>query len=92
MEATSGVFFRTRSDRGLLEGTASRAAYSSSKDLFKVDGAPNRPAIFRQTLSDGSKGPEGAVRTMSIRPGTMKVEDVVLERLNIATPPGNVQR
>ncbi len=92
MEATSGVVFRTRSDRGLLEGTASRAAYSSSKDLFTVEGAPNRAAIFRQTLPDGSKGPEGAVRTMSIRPRTMKIENAVLERLNIAAPPGGVAR
>jgi hypothetical protein len=87
MEAVSGVVFRTRNERGLLEGTASRAAYSSSKDLFTVDGAPNRPAIFRHQLPDGSKGHEGAVRTMSVRPGTMKIEQAVLERLNIATPP-----
>jgi hypothetical protein len=92
MEANSGVFFRTRNDRGLLEGTARRAAYSSSKDLFTVDGAPNRAAIFRQTRADGTKGPEGAVRTMSIRPRTMKIENAVLERLNIATPPGGVNR
>ena len=87
MEANSGVVFRTRNDSGLLEGTASRASYSSSKDLFTVEGAPNEPAIFRQTRADGSAGPEGAVRTMSIRPGTMKVENAVIERLNIATPP-----
>lgn len=92
MEAISGVVFRTRNDRGLLEGTAARAAYSSSKDLFTVEGAPNRAAIFRQTLPDGSPGPEGAVRTMSIRPGTMKVENAVIERLNIATPDQNITR
>ncbi len=86
MEATSGVVFRTRNERGLLAGTASRAAYSSSKDLFTVEGAPNRAATFNQTLQDGSKGPEGAVRTMSIRPRTMKIENLVLERFNIATP------
>lgn len=86
MEATSGVVFRSRSENGLLEGTATRASYSSSKDLFTVEGAPNRAAIFRQTRPDGTPGPEGAVRTMSIRPGTMKVENAVIERLNIATP------
>ncbi len=87
MEATSGVVFRTRSDRGLLEGTASRAAYSSLKDLFTVEGAPNRPANFRQTLPNGQKGPEGAVKTMTLRPKTMEVQNMQLERLNIATPP-----
>jgi hypothetical protein len=92
MEATSGVVFRTRNERGLLAGTASRAAYSSSKDLFTVDGAPNRAATFQQTLQDGSKGPEGAVRTMSIRPRTMKIENLVLERFNIATPARTTNR
>lgn len=92
MEADGGVVFRTRNDHGLLEGTASRASYSSSKDLFTVEGAPNRAAIFRQTRPDGSAGPEGAVRTMTIRPGTMKVENAVIERLNIATPPGGGNR
>ncbi len=87
MEATSGVVFRTRSDRGLLEGTASRASYSSEKDLFTVEGAANRPAIFRQTLPNGQKGPEGAVKSMTLRPSTMEVQSMQLQRLNIATPP-----
>ena len=86
MSATDAVVFRTRSERGLLEGTASRASYSSTKDLFTVEGGPSSPAIFRQTLPDGSAGPEGAVRSMTIRPGTMKVENAVIERLNVATP------
>ncbi len=86
MEANDDVVFRTRNDQGLLEGTASRASYSSSKDLFTVEGAPNRAAVFRQTRPDGSPGPEGAVRTMTIRPGTMKVENAVIERLNIGAP------
>jgi hypothetical protein len=92
MEASSGVVFRTRNDHGLFEGTASRAAYSSSKDLFTIEGAPNRAAIFRQTRPDGTKGPEAAVRTMSIRPSTMEIEPSVFERLNIAAPPGALNR
>lgn len=87
MEAVSGVVFRTRNERGLLEGTASRASYASSKDLFTVEGAPNRAAIFRQTLPNGRKGHEGAVRTMTLRPSTMEVQNMQWERLNIATPP-----
>jgi len=87
MEAISGVVFRTRNDRGLLEGTANRASYASMKDLFTIEGVPNRPAIFRQTRPDGSPGPEGAVRTMTIRPKTMKVETAVLERLNLSALP-----
>ncbi len=86
MEAVGGVVFRSRNQRGLLEGTASRTSYSSAKDLFTIEGAPNRAAIFRQTLPDGTAGPEGAVRTMAIRPKTMKIESAVLERLNLAAP------
>ena len=86
IQARGGVFFRTRSDRGLLEATASSANYASSKDLFTVEGAPNQPAVFRKTMPDGSRGPEGQVRTMSIRPKTMKIENAVLERLNMAAP------
>ncbi|MEM8670679.1 MAG: hypothetical protein AAGG48_24345 [Planctomycetota bacterium] len=85
MEALQGVVFRTRNERGLLEGTANRASYASIKDLFTIDGAPNRAAIFRQILPDGSPGLEGAVRTMSVRPKTMKIEAAVFERL--ASPP-----
>lgn len=92
MDATGGVVFRTRNERGLLEGAASRAAYSSSKDLFTVHGAPTRAARFRQTRPDGSQGPELEVRTMSIRPGTMEVENLQLERLNLATPPSGSSR
>jgi hypothetical protein len=87
MEAVSGVVFRTRNDSGLLEGTASRAAYASAKDLFTVEGAPNRAAIFRKTQPDGQPGPEGAVRTMTIRPSTMEALNLKLEYLNLATPP-----
>jgi hypothetical protein len=87
MEVVSGVVFRTRNDSGLLEGTASRAAYASAKDLFTVEGAPNRAAIFRKTQPDGQPGPEGAVRTMTIRPSTMEALNAELEYLNLATPP-----
>ncbi|QDT04922.1 hypothetical protein K227x_33200 [Rubripirellula lacrimiformis] len=86
MEAVSGVVFRTRNKKGLLEGTASRASYASFKDLFIVEGAPNRPAIFRQTLADGQPGPEGAVRSMTVRPGTMEFKGEGLERFNPGNP------
>ncbi len=87
MEANSGVVFRTRSERGLLEGTASRAAYASAKDLFTIEGAPNRAATFKHTLADGKPGPEGAVRSMTIQTATQEVKSLQLERINIATPP-----
>jgi hypothetical protein len=92
MEATTGVVFRTRNERGLLEGTANRASYASAKDLFTVEGASNRAAILRQTLPDGSPGTEGAFRSILIRPKSMTIENAVFERLNIATPTSNANR
>jgi hypothetical protein len=92
MEATTGVVFRTRNERGLLEGTANRASYASAKDLFTVEGASNRAAILRQTLPDGSPGTEGAFRSILIRPKSMTIENAVFERLNIATPNSNANR
>jgi hypothetical protein len=90
MEATRGVVFRTRNDRGLLEGTASRASYASSKDLFTIDGGPNRAATFRQTRPDGTAGPDLAVRSMTIRPKSMILENMILERLHMAEPTGGL--
>ncbi len=87
MEAVSGVVFRSRGERGLVEGTASRAAYSSSKDVFTIEGPPSRPAIFRQTQPDGQPGPEVAVYSLRIRPKTMTVENGEFARFNIAAPP-----
>ncbi len=92
MEATSGVVFRTRSDRGLIEGTASRASYSSAKDLFVVEGSPNRAATFRQTPPNGQTGPEAAVKTMTLRPSTMEIRDMQPEWIRFATPPSSARR
>lgn len=83
VQASTGVVFRTRNERGLIEGTANRAAYESSKQLFTADGAPNRPAVIRQTRPDGSNGPDLAVRTMTIDLGTMTIINQVLERFTI---------
>jgi len=84
--ATSGVVFRTRNEQGLIEGTASRAVYASGKQLFTADGAPNRPAIVRQTRADGTNGFEQAVRTITIQTGTMTILHSELEWIRSATP------
>ncbi|TWT48178.1 hypothetical protein Pla22_51790 [Rubripirellula amarantea] len=86
MQAISGVVFRTRSDKGLLEGTASRAAYAASKDMFTAQGAPSRPAIIRRSLPDGTPQLETAVRSMVIRPRTMTIDSMEFERGSVATP------
>ncbi len=83
VSANRGVVFRTRNEQGLIECTAHRATYASSKQLFTADGAPNRPAVVRQTRADGSPGPDLAVRTMTIDVGTMTIVNQVLERFTI---------
>lgn len=87
LEAVDGVVFRDMgAENGLLVGTASRVTYSNSKDLFKIDGAPSRPAFFELTNSDGTPRAKGTVRTMTVRVSTKEVENMVLESLDIATP------
>jgi hypothetical protein len=47
LQADGGVAFRFLTPRGLIDGTAARAAYDSSKDLFVLDGTPNYDAVVR---------------------------------------------
>lgn len=82
VEALRGVVFRTRNDRGLIEGTAARAAYASSKQLFTADGGPNRPSVVRQTRADGSNGLNLRNRTITINLGTMTIVNQELEGFN----------
>jgi hypothetical protein len=87
LEAVDGVVFRDMgAENGLLVGTASRVTYSNSKDLFKIDGSPNRPAFFELTNPDGTPRAKGTVRTMTVRVSTKEVENMILESLDIATP------
>ena len=87
LEAVDGVVFRDMGAKnGLLVGTASRVTYSNSKDLFKIDGSPNRPAFFELTNSDGTPRAKGTVRTMTVRVSTKEVENMILESLDIAAP------
>ncbi|TWU37170.1 hypothetical protein [Novipirellula artificiosorum] len=87
-QATGGVVFRNRSDRGLFECTATRAAYASGKELFTMHGAPNRPALYRHQPANGQPGMEGAVRTMTLNTKTMELENLQLEGVRMAAPPG----
>jgi hypothetical protein len=85
VQAISGVLFRTRNQYGLIEATASRSAYTSSKQLFTAEGGPNRPAVVQQTRPDGSNGPVLKGRTISIHLGSMTIVDLVLENFTFPT-------
>ncbi len=86
MEASGGVVFKTRNERGLFDGTASRAAYASAKEVFIIENAPNRPATLRKTLPDGQPGPYVEVVEATINTRTMELQMVPL-RFNFGTLP-----
>jgi len=89
LEAVGGVVFRDMgAESGLLVGTASRVTYSESKDLFTIDGSPNRPAFFELTNPDNTPRAKGTVRTMTIRVSTKEIDKLILESLDIAAPQG----
>ena len=93
MEAVGGVVFRDMGvESGLLVGTASRVTYSKSKDLFTIDGSPNRPAFFELTNHDNTPRAKGTVRTMTIRVSTKEIDKLILESLDIAAPQGRAIR
>ncbi|QDT10035.1 hypothetical protein [Planctomycetes bacterium K23_9] len=92
MKAQDGVVFRSRSEQGLLEGTAARAVYSSLKDLFTLEGAPSRGAVIRKTEANGKTGPNMTVRKMTIRPKTLEIVDMVLERFSAGNLPQRENR
>ena len=86
VQAISGIVFRTRSDRGLFETTASRVSYAASKDMFTLYGAPSRPAVIKSFAPDGTPRSDSSVRSAVIRPRTMTFESIEFESVNLATP------
>ena len=74
LQARDGVKFRSRSEQGLVEGTADNAVYASQKDLFTIEGTPNRGARISKTHANGKAGPVLNMRKMSIRPKTLEFD------------------
>lgn len=91
-EASGGVVFRTQRQRGLFEGLASRAAYTSVKDLFTVEGVPSRAAVFRQTKPNGEPGPELTIRSLTLHPETMEIQNMELQQFNVGALPSGRKR
>lgn len=78
VEASEGVRFRARNERGLFEAMGNRAAYASLKDLFVIQGDGRAPATFRQTQPSGAPGMQIALGYLKIRPQTMEVDSELL--------------
>ncbi len=87
MEASGGLAFQTRNERGLFSGTADRGSYAAAKDLFLMDGAPGRSAVFTQTLPTGQPGGSATVKHMAINPKTMEIESIEFDRLQLGNQP-----
>tara|TARA_R110002049_G_scaffold27321_2_gene94225 strand:- start:424135 stop:427191 length:3057 start_codon:yes stop_codon:yes gene_type:complete len=92
MEANGGIVFRTRSDKGLLEGTAARTVYSSMKDLFSIDGAPHSGSNIRLTRPDGQPGPDVVISEMTINPRTMEIHHLRLQSGTLGALPTTTKR
>lgn len=86
IQAVTGIVLRTRAERGLLETTANRASYAASKDLFTLQGSPNRPAIIKQFTPEGQLRINMSVKSAVVRPSTLTVESMEMESVNMAAP------
>jgi hypothetical protein len=89
VQAEGGITFQTRSENGLMHGTAALATYSASKDLFTARGVPGQPATVNQVRPDGTPGASGLLELFAIRPSTMKVESAVFLRVNVSGNPAS---
>ncbi|WP_404304667.1 hypothetical protein [Neorhodopirellula lusitana] len=67
VEASGGVVFRSRTERGMSQATADRCGYAIAKDLVTIEGIPGRPARFQQTDPTGKPLANLAIRTMTLR-------------------------
>lgn len=92
VEATGGVVFRSRTDRGLSEATADRCGYAVSKDLVTIKGIPGRPARFQQTDPVGIPVINVAVRTMTLRLKPFELVSSQVESIQASALPATVNR
>jgi hypothetical protein len=91
MTAEGGVVVRTHTEnRGLIEGTANRASFESTKSWLIVEGAPGRSALIRQTNSDGTPGNELTYPRMAVNLKTYAFEMLMQEaKVNDFPQPGS---
>lgn len=87
VEASGGVVFRSRTDRGLSEATAERCGYAVSKDLVKIEGIPTRPARFRQTDLTGQPVANLAIISLTLRLKPFEVLDSQVKSVSTGAVP-----
>ncbi len=77
MEASGGLVFKTRTERGLLDVNATRASYASAKELFTIVGSANQPATLQNTSPNGKPGYRLALPQVVINPRTLEFQSVL---------------
>lgn len=92
VEASGGVVFRSRTDRGLSEATADRCGYAVGKDLVTIEGIPGRPARFQQTDLTGKPVANLAIRTMTLRLKPFELVSSQVESFQTGVLPAAINR
>lgn len=92
IEASGGVVFRSRNERGLSEATADRCSYTIAKDLVTIEGIPGRPARFQQTDPIGNPIANAAIRSMTLRLKPFEVVSSQVESLQTGALPAAINR
>lgn len=89
VQASGGIVFRARTDKGLTEATADRCGYAVAKDLVSIVGIPGRPARFRQTDGSGQPVADGALRSITLRLDPFNVVSSQFESMSTGLRPAD---
>ncbi|EMI58531.1 hypothetical protein [Rhodopirellula sallentina] len=89
LEASGGIVFRSRTDRGLSEATADRCGYAVAKDLVTIEGIPGRSARFQQTDPSGKPVVNLAIISMTLRLKPFELVSSQVESLSTGLRPSD---
>ncbi len=92
VQASGGVVFRSRTQRGLSEATAERCGYAVVKDLVTIEGVPGRPARFQQTDLSGRPMADSAIRSMTLRLKPFGVISAQVEGFSTGLNPDDLRK
>lgn len=77
IQALGGVAFRMMTERGLVDGTAARAAYDAANDLFVLEGSPAADAVVRNTSPTGQPLMNVSMISFTLRPETLEINSLL---------------
>lgn len=77
IQALGGVAFRMLTERGLIDGTAARAAFDAGNDLFVLEGSPTSDAVVRNTSLTGQPLMHVNMLSFTLRPETLEINTLV---------------